>query len=213
MNRRDFGRLLLSSALVPALATPAPAFAREASRARRWSLRATVAECCSCAIPCPCNFGRPTDRGCFGNRLIQIQDGDFEGVDLGGATFLVTFQMGRWTRLYLDDALDPRRAAALDGLLPVAFAGFHRVAQVIQRAPLVVERGATTMKFSGPESSVEMRLLPGLDGDPIRISGLPNPAYHDYVQYESVAHVHRSASADWSYSGTNGFISEMRASG
>jgi hypothetical protein len=58
----------------------------------------------------------------------------------------MTFQMGRWTRIYVDESLD-------------------------------------------------------------------SPAFHDYVQYESVVHFHDSVDAQWSYSGTNGFRSEMRASG
>jgi hypothetical protein len=209
MNRRDFGKVLLSSALMPALGTSdAPA-----ERGLSWSLRATIAECCSCPIPCPCNFGRPTDRGCFGNRLIRIREGNFEGADLTGATFLVTFSMGQWTRLYLSDAMSSATAAALDGVLPVAFGGFRRLAQTIDRIPLVVQEGDGTLSFSAPESSVVMKMVAGLDGGPIRISGLPNPAYRDYTQYESVSHVHRSAEANWSYSGTNGFVSEMRASG
>ena len=121
--------------------------------------------------------------------------------------------MGQWTRLYLSDSLGADKAAALDRLLPAAFAGFHRVAQVIERVPLAIERGEGVLKFAVPESSVEMKMLAGLDGGPIRISGLPNPAYRDYVQYESVSHVHDSATTSWSYSGTNGFISEMTASG
>jgi hypothetical protein len=209
MNRRDFGKVLLSSALMPALGRSEAL----AEPGLVWSLRATIAECCSCPIPCPCNFGRPTDRGCFGNRLIRIREGNFEGADLAGAAFLVTFSMGQWTRLYLSDAMPPATAAALDGLLPVAFGGFRRLAQTIERVPLVVQEGEGTLSFSGPESSVAMKIVAGLDGAPIRVTGLPNPAYHDFIVYESVSHVHRSTAANWSYSGTNGFISEMRTSG
>lgn len=58
-----------------------------------------------------------------------------------------------------------------------------------------------------------MKLMPGIDGQPIRISGLPNPAYADYVQYESVVHRHSSPDGNWDYSGTNGFTSVMRSAG
>jgi hypothetical protein len=81
------------------------------------------------------------------------------------------------------------------------------------RARITVSEGPGTFRFSVPASTVEMRLLPGLNGAPIRIEGLPNPAYQEYVQYESVVHMHRSADAEWSYSGTNGFRSVMRAAG
>ena len=64
-----------------------------------------------------------------------------------------------------------------------------------------------------PESEIEMRLLPGLDGELIRVTGLPNNAYHDYVQYESVVHDHESVDGRWSHAGSNGFTSVVRASG
>ena len=214
MKRREFSRLIGALAAVPLL-TPQSALAHRSAFAggrRRWSLAADLAECCSCRIPCSCNFGRPVDT-CFGNRLIQIREGDYEGASLAGISFLVTFQMGLWTRVYVDDSLDATRSSAFDGVFPVAFAGFSQRARVVERVPLTVASAADTFSFSTPESAVEMRLLPGLDGGPIRVDGLPNPAYRNYVQYESVVHRHTSADGDFSYSGTNGFRSEMLASG
>ena len=110
-------------------------------------------------------------------------------------------------------AIPSARVATLERLLPLAFAGFDRLARARERAQIEIVEGADTFAFSAPESRVEMKLLPGLGGGPIRITGLPNPAYHDYVQYESVVHAHRSVDGEWSYSGTNGFRSEMRESG
>ena len=213
MLRRDFGKLLGAFAARPILA-PAAARAREPARAyrRRWELRADIAECCSCDIPCSCNFGRP-ESVCHGTRLIRIREGQLEGADLAGIDFAVTFFMGRWSRIYIDESMSAARATALEHLLPVAFGGFDRNARVRARAPLTIEEGTDTFRFSVPESRVEMRLLPGLGGSPIRITGLPNPAYHDYVQYESVVHAHDGPDLQWSHSGTNGFRSVMRVSG
>lgn len=213
MLRRDFSKMLGLAAAGPLL-TPAGALARDRSldAPRRWELRADIAECCSCDIPCSCNFGRP-ESVCHGTRLIRLREGQLEGADLAGINFVVTFFMGRWTRIYMDDSMSPAQLATLERLLPVAFAGFDRAARVKVRVPLTIEEGTDTFRFSVPESTVEMRLLPGLDGGPIRITGLPNPAYHDYVQYESVAHEHSGPDLQWSHSGTNGFRSVMRVSG
>lgn len=216
MERRDFNRvfaaLTVGSFLGPAASLLTPPSASAAPRRRRWTLRASIAECCSCQLPCSCNFGRP-EGTCFGSRLIQIREGNLEGADLAGLTFLVTFHMARWTRIYIDDALAAPRVGTLERLLPLAFGGFDRIARTKERARIEIWEGTDTFAFSVPESRVEMKLLPGLGGGPIRISGLPNPAYHDYVQYESVVHAHRSVDGEWSYSGTNGFRSEMRVSG
>src|SRR3954466_11218205 len=76
-----------------------------------WHLTATVAESCSCTVSCPCNFGgEPTKNPCEGNRLIAITSGHYEKVDLAGVSFLVTFTMRSWSKIYLSDTVtDPQR--------------------------------------------------------------------------------------------------------
>lgn len=213
MLRRDFNKLL-GSVAAGSLVVPARALASDARplTRRRYELRADIAECCSCDIPCSCNFGRP-ERVCHGTRLIQIRQGSLDGADLAGLTFAVTFFMRNWTRIYIDDSLTATQTATLERLLPAAFGGFTGGARVTERVPLTITEGTDTFRFSVPESTVEMRLFPGLDGSPVRITGLPNPAYHDYVQYESVVHEHNGPDLQWSHSGTNGFRSVMMAAG
>jgi hypothetical protein len=65
------------------------------------------------------------------------------------------------------------------------------------------------VRFSGPESSVDMEVLSGFGGKPVKVMNLPNPAYQDYTQYKSVSHKHSSDKTTFSYSGTNGFTSIM----
>ncbi|MEX1196273.1 MAG: DUF1326 domain-containing protein [Pseudohongiellaceae bacterium] len=209
MKRRDFSRILAASAAAPVLGFGTGVSAQDA----RWSMVADVAECCSCEIPCPCNFGRPTEKLCSGNRLIQIREGQFEGQSLVGIRFLVTFAMGRWTRIYIDESLSRTQRNTLDRLLPAAFTGFDELARSKTYVPMQVEDGGDTLKFTVPESAVEMRMMRGLDGDPIVINGLPSNVFHNYVQYESVVHRHSGPDTEWSHSGTNGFRSEMYAQG
>lgn len=209
MNRREFTLLLGAAAVLPALKSGQAVAAEN----QRWSFVADVAECCSCAIPCPCNFGRPTDKGCLGNRLIQIREGQIEGENLAGINFLVTFSMGQWTRLYMDDSMTAAQASSLEKLLPLAFAGYNALARIKQPVPMQINREGDVLRYSTPESSVEMKMMRGLEGSPIVINGLPSIAFFDYVQYESVNHVHNSNDAQWQYSGTNGFVSVMRSAG
>lgn len=210
MKRRSFNTSLLTALTVPALGG---IHTLASAQTPRWSLVADLAECCSCEIPCSCNFGRPTELRCDGNRLIQIREGQFEGENLAGINFLVTFLMGNWTRIHIDESMSSAQYAAFEKMFPVAFAGFDRLARNKARVPLSISRTDSTISFSVPESRVEMKLMAGLDDSPIMINGLPNPAYHDYVQYESVVHRHESTDSSWSYEGTNGFTSVMRASG
>ena len=209
MKRRDFNTVLGTVAIAPAILGSA----RVAEAASRWSLAANIAECCSCEIPCPCNFGRPTELRCDGNRLIEIYDGQVEGADLTGIKFVVTFEMGKWTRVYVDERLDNAQTEAFDAIMPLAFAGFLRLSRSVERVPISVVRESDLVAFSTPESEVEMKPLVGLDGAQISINGLPSKVFHDYIQYESLRHTHKGQGRAWSYSGTNGFVSRMVASG
>jgi len=209
MKRREFNYLLGAAAIAPVFLGRT----NTVEAASAWSFEALIAECCSCEIPCPCNFGRRTDLRCDGNRLIEIYRGQVGGANLAGVRFLVTFEMGKWTRIYVDDNLDAVQMKAYDAIMPLAFGGFLKASRSVERVPLSVVRSGETIAFSTPASEVEMKRLAGLDGKPIKISGLPSNAFHDYIQYESVRHFHKGPDREWSYSETNGFSSKMLASG
>ena len=175
-----------------------------------WHLSATVAESCSCNISCPCNFGgEPTRNPCEGNRLISIASGHYENVDLGGVSFLVTFTMRSWSKIYVSDKVSTAQMAAVEALMPIAFAGFHRGMLSFTKAPITMDITPQRVKFSGPESSVDMEVMNGFGGKPVKVLNLPNPAYQDYTQYKSILHQHDSPDHSFKYSGTTGFTSTM----
>jgi hypothetical protein len=191
-----------------ALLTAAEPHAAEPS----WHLTATVAESCSCTVSCPCNFGgEPTKLPCHGNRMISINAGHFDNVDLAGIQFLVTFSMREWSKIYVSDKISDTQMAAVEKLLPIAFAGFQRGMLSFTKAPITMNVTDSRVTFSGPESSVEMDVLKGFGGKPVKVMNLPSAAFQDYTQFKSVAHKHASDKATWSYSGTNGFTSTMEA--
>jgi hypothetical protein len=175
-----------------------------------WHITATVAESCSCAVSCSCNFGgNPNRMPCEGNRLISITKGHFGDDDLAGVAFLVTFEMRSWSKIYVSDKISDKQNAAVEALLPIAFAGFRNGMLSLQKAPITMEITDTRVRFSGPESSVDMEVMKGFGGQPVKILNLPNPAYQGYTQFKSVTHTHESQGHSWSHSGTNGFTSTM----
>ena len=201
-------RTLFAGLSIALLTLTAPPRAAEPN----WHLVATVAESCSCTVSCPCNFGgEPTKNPCEGNRLIAIKSGHYEGVDLASVSFLVTFTMRSWSKIYVSDKVSEKQMAAVEALLPIAFAGFHRGMLSFTKAPITMDLTEKRVRFSGPESSVDMEVMSGFGGKPVKVLNLPNPAYQDYTQYRSVAHKHASDKATFSYSGTNGFTSTMEA--
>jgi hypothetical protein len=201
-------RKLFAGVSIGLLTLTAPPRAAEPN----WHLVATVAESCSCTVSCPCNFGgEPNRNPCEGNRLIAIKTGHYEGVDLADVSFLVTFTMRSWSKIYVSDKVSEKQMAAVEALLPIAFAGFHRGMLSFTKAPITMDITEKRVRFSGPESSVDMEVMSGLGGKPVKIMNLPSPAYQDYTQYKSVTHTHASDKATWSHAGTNGFTSTMEA--
>jgi len=175
-----------------------------------WHLTATVAESCSCTIACPCNFGgEPNRTPCEGNRIISIEKGHYGDTDLAGVQFLVTFEMRKWSKIYISDKITARQKSAVEALLPIAFAGFQRGMLSFSSAPITMEVSDTRVRFSGPESSVDMEVMKGFNGRAVKILNLPNPAFQDYTQFKSVSHTHTSTTHNWKHSGTNGFVSRM----
>jgi hypothetical protein len=175
-----------------------------------WHITATVAESCSCTVSCPCNFGgSPSHMPCEGNRLISINKGHYGDVDLAGVSFLVTFEMRGWSKIYVSDKVSDQQNASVEALLPIAFAGFRNGMLSLQKAPITMEITDTRVRFSGPESSVDMEVMKGFGGKPVKVMNLPSPAFQNYTQFKSVSHQHSSQGHSFSHSGTNGFTSTM----
>jgi hypothetical protein len=113
-----------------------PSGARQPS----WKMSATVAESCSCTVSCPCNFGgEPSHMPCEGNRIISIDSGNYDGVDLAGVQLLVTFNMRNWSKIYVSDKVSDRQMKAIEAMLPLAFAGFHKCMLSFTKAPITME--------------------------------------------------------------------------
>jgi Protein of unknown function (DUF1326) len=181
-----------------------------------WHVQADVAESCSCAIACPCNFGSPpTHDTCFGNRLYQITRGHYRETDVSGLEFLVTFSMAKWAKLYVSDKASEAQMQALERLVPLVLGGFERSGILsTQRVPLVVERSEGKVKFSVPESAVDMDVMTGHDGKPVTVENLPSPTYQHYTQYKSVVTRHKGGDdKEFEYSGTTGFTSKLDVGG
>src|SRR3954466_7273562 len=201
-------RKLLAGIAIAWLALAAPPRAAEPN----WHLVATVAESCSCTISCPCNFGgEPNRNPCEGNRLIAIKSGHYEGTDLANVSFLVSFNMRNWSKIYVSDKVSDKQMAAVEALMPIAFAGFHKGMLSFTKAPITMDITEKRVRFSGPESSVDMEVMSGFAGKPVQIKNLPHPAYPDYTRYKAVPPRHPSDKATWSHTGTNGFTSTMEA--
>lgn len=58
--------------------------------------------------------------------------------------------------------MSEKQMAAVETLLPIAFAGFHRGMLSFTKAPITMDITERRVRLSGPESSVDMEVMSGL---------------------------------------------------
>ena len=192
----------LSSAAV-ATVEPQPA----SSAPLPWHISATLLEAWQLGtVSCPCNFGgKPSHDPCQGNRMITINQGHVGDVDLAGVSFLIAWDLSSWSKIYVSDQVTDAQNKALETtVLPAAWGQFRRGGVPVTKAPLTMQVTEERVRFSSPESSVEMEVMTGAGQKPIKVLNLPNPYFQDYTQYRSVVHQHTEADHSFSHRGTNG---------
>jgi hypothetical protein len=117
-----------------------------------WHVKGKAREFCSCKMWCPCWIGpaQPDQGWCSGSVIFSIDEGDSDGIRLGGFTvaFLVDFPgdffSGNGTaRLYLDDKADNDQRRELEAIFSGRKGG-----------PLEPAFGATITKWLPAEFAV-----------------------------------------------------------
>ncbi len=94
----------------------------------QWRLKGEYFENCNCEILCPCVLpvspGDPTEGHCDVGLAFHIQEGDFNGVDMGGLNFVVAaytpgnMGAGNWTTaFYVDERASEEQRQAMGRIL------------------------------------------------------------------------------------------------
>jgi hypothetical protein len=169
---------------------------------------------------CPCFFGSgPTEAFCEGSSLLEVEEGHYGGVAIDGLTAVVTYRSGKWTRIYVADTATAEQADAFASAIPlvVPFLGMGPT-ETVEVVPISVERTETMLKYAAPESTVEIEVVMGDNGEPVRVAnlpvkGLPFPEVHDHTQYQSVLSKHDSEAHQFEWSGRSGFVSKVDRAG
>lgn len=185
------------------------------SASDNWAVKASYTESCSCSVPCPCTFGgAPTMGHCHANGLMEIEKGHVGDVQLDGISVVLTTSLGEWVKFYVsDNASDEQLDAAIKLIKMDAVFGAYFPEDVkvlsVEKAPITVEKSDTMIKFSVANSTVEIGVVAGLDGKPIKIQNLPMKALNDHTQYKSVTLTFKDEDNGFEYTGTNGLTSNF----
>jgi hypothetical protein len=153
-----FALLLLAASA----AAPPPAASGEV----HWSIAGELAEACTCAIPCTCQFGQGPSPGpgCRSLTVLSIEKGSRGAVSLAQTRIGIAFGKAG-TVVYLDTAGDPVREEALRAIAAkIADASGFRIAAVVD-APIRLAPGESSTEASvGEAGSFTADVLRGFDG-------------------------------------------------
>ena len=188
--------------------------------AAAWSVEGTWTDACCCKVPCPCLFGTGATEGyCEGASVLEIREGECDGVPLNGLNVLVVYHVGQWSRLIVDvDATDEQVGVAtrlVPELLPYLRKGTE---PTVCRAPVDIRHDGTSIEYGSADTCVRLELLESANGEPIVLQNLPAkgtpfPAAHEHVQYTSRTLQHNSESGAFAHTDRNGFRSKLDLSG
>ena len=181
-----------------------------------WAIKAQFTASCSCNALCPCLFGSPpTHDFCQGSHLVEIKKGHYGGINLDGLGMVTTKSHGEWIKLYIDEAASDSQMNALVELLKLdetmRLGGNTEIISK-EKVKISVERTSDRVKFSVPASTVEIEMMEGLGGKPIKVDNLLLSFLDDYTLYKSISNIHQSDEHKFSHSGTNGVVSRLAAS-
>ncbi len=182
-----------------------------------WGINAAYTESCSCSVPCPCAFGSgPTLGHCEGNNLVEIEQGHYGDVKLDGISVMTAFRLGDWAKIYVSDNATDEQVDALVKLLklePTFGMLLSESTKILstEKARIEIKRNDDRIRFSVPTSVVELEVVKGKNGKPIKIMNLPMPMLDDHTQYKSIVLSHTGQNQEFSYTGTNGLTSRIDA--
>jgi len=125
-------KLTLASALALAVLMAALGLGRQTPAARKiaapaartsgWSAVGTLLEACSCAVPCPCNFGQNPSRDyCHTVYAYRLKTARYAGVTLDGLVF-GGGEADKGAMGFLDSRATPEQKPALEKLALAVFA-------------------------------------------------------------------------------------------
>ena len=185
-----------------------------------WAVKGTWSDTCSCKVSCTCFMGSgPTEHFCEGSSLVEIDEGHYDGVELDGLKAMFSHRIGQWARIYVADTATPEQVDALTAVIPLTIPFIEeKIIETVEVVPISVERTETTIRFSAPETTVELEIVLGANGTPVSISnlplkGLPFPEVLDHRQYKSILSKHESEAHHFEWSDRNGFVARVDRSG
>ena len=152
-----------------------------------WHLRGTYHEACASEGHCPYYFGRDKEGGCRYFMVFQIEEGEANGVDLGGtvvvyagdlphSTYAEVVAKGSEGGIYVGAAATPEQRGVLDLLVTQSIGSvLMRKHFGVKYVDMEVTQTPEGIQVSMPFGKMTQRLTTGLDGGPVRLENQTLP--------------------------------------
>ena len=196
-----------------------------------WSFNATFIEACSCPMFCQCFFnaepaghashgGHGEEHFCKFNIAAKVEKGHFGDVQLDGAKFWVTGDLGSdfsdgkmdWLIVTFDKSLTPEQREGLGAILghvyPVEWSSFETREGTIDRWTHDKDSAHATLD-GGKGAEIKLKRAAGMSDDPIVVKNLKywGAARNDgFVLMPNEVEAYRLGDKAFEFRGTTGFM-------
>ena len=189
-----------------------------------WHLRGDYFENCNCEVLCPCIVAGaqavPTEGHCDVGFAFHIEEGDFNGIPLGGLNFVVVAYTpgimgeGNWsTAVYIDERADPSQRDSLSRVLSGEVGGpaerWMRLTGAflgVKFSPIVYVAQGNSRTVSIPEImdfSVE-GIVAARRTEPMRLDNTEHPVNSSLALARGTASTYSDHGMRWDNTGKNG---------
>ena len=156
-----------------------------------WELKGTYHEACASEGHCPYYFGRDKEGGCRYFMVFRIEEGEVNGVDLGGtvaiyagdlphSTYAEVKAKGSEGGIYVGAAATPEQRKVLDLLVTQSIGGLLMKKNFgVKYVDIEVKGTPEEVQVSMPFGKMTQRLTTGLDGGPVRLENQTLPFLSD----------------------------------
>ena len=192
--------------------------------ADRWHLKGDYFENCNCEVLCPCILpvpsAVPTEGYCDVGLAFHIDEGDFNGVPLGGLNFVLaahtpgTMSEGNWTTaLYVDERASGQQREALGRILsgqvggpPARWMGLTTDVKGVKYCPISYSAQGRKRSVVIPEImdfNVE-GIVAGRRRAPMRLENTGHPVNSTLALARGTASTYSDHGMVWDNTGKNG---------
>jgi len=186
-----------------------------------WRMQADYVEACSCQLFCPCYFNKHAQHPyCEFNMAVKVRAGHSGKVDLGGAKYWLTGDLGdefgtnkkgKWVVVSFDPATTQEQRDVLAPIILKTY-GLEWGELKVQEAPIEINRDgdiAEAKLGGGQMAYMKLKREPGTDGKGVvlkNVNYFGAQGNGGFEMYKSIEHRSDLPGHKFSYSDRNAFL-------